>query len=176
MKLFIKRYIKKTARFLLTACLTLGTLSACGKGTPLLTAIDYELDADANQTSRGISVGDDAEAFLSAYGDYQILTSVDGGDYQALSAEEIPFTGNGVKTILPTFFIDGLAVDTDSFCKENEIEKSSLLTYLSSEDYLKKHTVVYHYLVFTWDNGVITQLASESMDYNADAAYYEEVE
>lgn len=165
--------MKKKAVFLVIGCLTLGIISACGKEEVLLTATDYELDADKNQTSRGVSVGDDSEAFLAAYGEYRILSSVDGGDYKLLAAEEIPFTSSSLQTILPTFFIDGLATDTDQFCKENEIDKSDLLTYLSSEDYLSAHTVVYHYLVFTWENGVITGISSESMDYNADAAYYD---
>ncbi len=164
--------MKKRVAFLVIGCLTLGILSACGKENALLTATDYELDADMDQTSRGVSVGDDSEAFLAAYGEYQILSSVDGGDYKLLAAEEIPFTSSSLQTILPTFFIDGLATDTDQFCKDNEIEKSDLLTYLSSEEYLSAHTVVYHYLVFTWENGVITEISSESMDYNADAAYY----
>ncbi|MBP3476101.1 MAG: hypothetical protein J6K48_07255 [Lachnospiraceae bacterium] len=166
--------MKKTPVLLLTGCLTLGMLSACGSETALLTATDYELDADTNQTSRGISVGDDSEAFLAAYGEYEILTSVDGSDYKLVADEEIPFTEDAVITILPTFFIDGLATDMDQFCKENEIEKNDLLSYLSSEEYLRAHTVVYHYLSFTWENGVIAGIASESMDYNADAAYYNE--
>ncbi len=164
--------MKKTAAILMIGCLSLGVLSACGSDTVLLTATDYELDADTNQTSRGISVGDNSEAFLAAYGEYEILTSVDGSDYKMLSTEEIPFSGSSVETILPTFFIDGLATDIDQFCKDNEIEKSNILTYLGSEEYLDAHTVVYHYLSFTWENGVITEINSESMDYNADAAYY----
>lgn len=164
--------MKKIAAILMISCLSFGMLSACGSDTVLLTATDYELDADTNQTSRGVSVGDDSEAFLAAYGEYEILTSVDGGDYKLLATEEIPFSGSSVKTILPTFFIDGLATDIDQFCKDNEIEKNDLLTYLSSEEYLNAHTVVYHYLSFTWENGVITEISSEYMDYNADAAYY----
>jgi hypothetical protein len=97
---------------------------------------------------------------------------VDDG-YQLLDTEEIPFDSDSLTTILPTFFIDGTAADTSLFCKENDIEKSDLLTFLTSEDYLSSHTVVYRYLVFTWEKGVITDIQSESMDYNADAAYYD---
>ena len=90
----------------------------------------------------------------------------------ASADEEIPFTDNTLITIVPTFFIDGLPVDTDRFCKENEIAKSDLLSFLTSEEYLSAHTVVYQYLRFTWTDGLITEISSEAMDYNADAAYY----
>ena len=153
-------------------CLMPGTLSACGRQTPLLTATDYEMEADSDRTSLGVSVGDDSEAFLSAYGEYEILSSINGDDYKLLSDEEIPFTDNTLITIVPTFFIDGLPVDTDRFCKENEIAKSDLLSFLTSEEYLSAHTVVYQYLRSTSTDGLITEISSEAMDYNADAAYY----
>ena len=164
--------MKKIALLFMIGCLMPGTLSACGRQTPLLTATDYEMEADSDRTSLGVSVGDDSEAFLTAYGEYEILSSINGDDYKLLSDEEIPFTDNTLITIVPTFFIDGLPVDTDRFCKENEIAKSDLLSFLTSEEYLSGHTVVYQYLRFTWTDGLITEISSEAMDYNADAAYY----
>ena len=164
--------MKKIALLFMIGCLMPGTLCACGRQTPLLTATDYEMEADSDRTSLGVSVGDDSKAFLSAYGEYEILSSINGDDYKLLSDEEIPFTDNTLITIVPTFFIDGLPVDTDRFCKENEIAKSDLLSFLTSEEYLSAHTVVYQYLRFTWTDGLITEISSEAMDYNADAAYY----
>lgn len=154
--------------------LTLGLLTACGESTPLLTATDYELDPDTRVTSREVTVGDNAEAFLAAYGNDKIFTSVDGGDYQVFAQDEIPFD-SAITLLLPTFFIDGAPTDLDQFCKENEIEKSELTATLSSDDFLQSHTVVYRYLLFTWENGAITDIRSEYMDYNEDAAYYKEM-
>ena len=93
-------------------------------------------------------------------------------DYQFLPVEEIPFD-TAASIILPTFFIDGLPVDMDQFCEDNEIEKADILSYLTDASYLAKHKVIYRYLVFTWKSGVITDIRSESMDYNQDASYYE---
>ncbi|MDE6388002.1 MAG: hypothetical protein K2L82_09375 [Lachnospiraceae bacterium] len=165
----MKKIVMLSAAFSLIAVL----LAGCGESTPLLTAVDYELDIETNETNKGVSVGDTPENFLAAYGEYKIFTSVDGQDYQVLPTEEIPFD-LAATTLLPTFFIDGLPVDTDAFCKENEIEKADLLNFLSSEDYLRSHTVVYYYLLFTWENGVITDIRSSYMDYNEDASYYKE--
>ncbi len=160
---------KIAACFILTFSLTL--LNACGKEKPLLTATDYDLDAETAQTIRGVKIGDGSDAFLAAYRDYDILSSMDGGSFQFLSAEEIPFDTSLI-TILPSFFVDGTAVEIDTFCEDNEIEKDALLSFLTDEAYLEHHAVVYQYLVFEWENGAITDIRSESMDYNKDASYY----
>ncbi len=161
---------KAAALFILTCSLAL-PLSACGEERPLLTATDYELDAETAQTIRGVKIGDGSDAFLAAYRDYDILSSVDGDSYQFLPAEEIPFD-KSLTTILPSFFVDGAAVEIDSFCENNGIEEDALLSFLTDEAYLDHHAVVYQYLVFEWENGAITDIRSESMDYNKDASYY----
>lgn len=166
--------MKKFTILLTTLCLALTLLTACGESDPLLTAADYELDPASKVTSRNVAVGDNAEAFLAAYGGYKIFTSVDGGDYQVISSEEIPFD-SAITLLLPTFFIDGAPTDLDQFCEENGIEKADLTATLSSDDFLQSHTVVYHYLLFTWENGAITDIRSEYMDYNEDAVYYKEM-
>ncbi|MDE7199087.1 MAG: hypothetical protein K2O15_09405 [Lachnospiraceae bacterium] len=154
-------------------CLALTlAVCACGEEKPLLSPTDYDLDAETAQTIRGVKIGDGADVFLAAYQDYDILSSISGGDYRFLPTEEIPFDAS-LTTILPSFFIDGAAIDIDSFCENNGIEKDGLLAFLTEEDYLEHHTVVYQYLVFEWENGVISDIRSESMDYNRDAAYYE---
>ena len=150
-------------------------LTACGKDTQLLTAADYELNQENNTTSKGIGIGDTPETFLDAYGDYDIETSIEYGPYQALHTDEIPFT-DSIRTILPTFFIDGAPVTIEQICTENEIERADLLSLLSSEEYLQNHTVIYNYMIFTWEDGFITDIHSEFMDYNEDASYSEDLE
>lgn len=162
-----------SAVFLSVTVLT--TFTACGKETPLLRAADYELNHEDNTTSKGIGIGDTPEAFLNAYGGYVIETSIENGSYQALKTEEIPFA-ESIKTILPTFFIDENAVTIEQICEENEVERTGLLALLSSDEYLQNHTVMYHYMIFTWENGIITDIHSEYMDFNEDASYYEELE
>ncbi len=162
--------MKKLIVPLASLILTLGLMAGCGKTTPLLAATDYELDPESKVTSREVSIGDNAETFLAAYGDYKIFTSIEGGEYQVFAPDEIPFDSS-VTLLLPTFFIDGLPTDLNQFCEENEIEKSGLTDTLTSDEFLKSHTVVYYYLLFTWENGAITDIRSEYMDYNEDAAY-----
>lgn len=167
--------MKKIKTILSAVLLSITALTACGKETPLLSAADYELNHENNTTSKGIGIGDTSEAFLSAYSDYVIETSIENGSYQALKTDEIPFT-ESIRTILPTFFIDENAVTIEQICEENEIERTELLTLLSSDEYLQNHTVIYHYMIFTWEDGMITDIHSEFLDFNEDASYYEELE
>lgn len=166
---------KFSSKLVFTVLLCTFLLTACGKETPLLTAADYELNQENNTTSKGIGIGDTPEAFLEAYGSYDIETSIEYGPYQALANDEIPFT-DSIRTILPTFFIDGTPVTIEQICTENNIEPAALLSLLSSEEYLQNHTVIYNYMIFTWEDGFITDIHSEFMDYNEDASYYEDLE
>lgn len=166
--------MKKKILTSITALLLAFSMTACGQDTPLLTALDYELDLENNTTYKGVAIGDTKETFLEAYGEYDIETCVNGGPYQSLPIEEIPFA-ESIQTILPTFIIDGNPVSIEQICEENEIERVDLLAFLSSDNYLNGHTVLYYYLVFTWENGVITDIHSEYMDYNKDSAYYEDL-
>lgn len=161
---------KKKAAILLTALIfSTWLFTGCGETTPLLGEDDYILDTRSDQTSLGIAPGSNSETFLEAYGAYRFFTSIDGGDYQMLASEEIPFDSS-VTILLPAFFIDGQPIDPDIFCEENEIEKSDLIEYLRSADFLNDHTAEYRYLTFTWDNGVITDIDSAYMNYNEDGA------
>lgn len=162
---------KKIIAALSLSLMLSGLAAGCGEEKPLLSPTDYDLDAETAQTIRGVKIGDNADAFLAAYKDYDILSN-EGDGYRFLSTEEIPFDEN-LTTILPSFFIDGAAIDIDSFCEDNEIEKNALLSYLTDEGYLEHHAVVYRYLIFDWENGKIKDIRSESMDYNKDAGYYE---
>ncbi len=163
---------KITASLILTFLLAL-LLCACGEEKPLmLSTTDYDLDAETSQTIRGVKIGDSPDSFLAAYRGCDILTSISGGDYLTLPVEDIPFDVT-LTTILPSFFVDGTALEIDSFCEENNIEKDGLLAFLTSPDYLSAHTVVYRYLVFTWEDGVITDIRSEAMDYNRDGSYFQ---
>ena len=167
--------LKTILSAVLLSITTLALMTACGKETPLLRVADYELNHEDNTTSKGVGIGDTPEAFLSAYGDYVMETSIENGPYQALKTDEIPFT-ESIRTILPTFFIDENAITIEQICEEYEIERTGLLALLSSDEYLQNHTVMYHYMIFTWEDGMITDIYSEYMDFNEDASYYEELE
>ncbi len=156
----------------------LGLPTACGRADAVpLTMGDYELNySDGIATSRGIHIGSTTEEFLDAYEDYDLEVSIGSGAYEAFDAKKtpVPFT-DSTQTILPAFFIDGTAATIEQICTENAIERSDLLSLLSSEEYLAEHEVEYYYMVFSWENGAVADIRTEYMDYNQDAAYYHEM-
>ena len=160
---------KNLTAFTAALMLACGLLAGCGDTEPALTADDYLLDAETCETSRGIALGATPDEFLSAYGDCDCFTSVDDGAYQMLPEDEIPFDGN-IRTLIPTFFVDGEPIDPADFCQENDIEESGLVGYLTSADCLSAHTAEYRYLTFTWEDGVVADIQSAYMNYNEEGA------
>lgn len=165
-----KKYINLDCFILLLTAM----LTACSKEQLLLDKADYELNIENNSTSKGIGIGDTAEDFLAVYGEYDVEISINGGDYQSIAAEEIPFD-EPIQIILPTFFIDDIPAAISQICDENEISRIDLLPLLSSDEYLNEHTVSYYYLIFDWHGGAITEISSDYIDFNEDAFYYEEI-
>lgn len=168
------RLLKKYINLVCFTVLLASMLTACSKKQPLLDKADYELNAENNATSKGIGIGDTAEDFLQAYGEYDIEISINGGNYQSVATKEIPFD-EPMQTILPTFIIDNVPVTLSQICEENEISLNDLLPLLSSNEYLNEHEVSYFYLIFDWKDGTITDIRSDYIDFNKDAFYYEEI-
>lgn len=160
----MKKILPLFALPLLLAALLVG----CGKEKLLPALAEFSMEENA-ATARGVKAGDGADAFLSAYGDYSVFVSIGGGDYRLLDPADIPFEAP-LRVLLPSFFVDGAAVEPANFCAENGIKKEELIRFLTDEAYLSAHEVSYRYLLFTWKEGKITDIRSDSMDYNKDAA------
>ena len=54
----------------------------------------------------------------------------------------------------------------EQICKEYDWEEASLHSNLSAPAYLREHDVVYRYLMFSWENGKITDIVSDELNYN----------
>lgn len=164
-----KKNKKKPTLFTAALALAIGLMTGCGDDAPALTADDYILDAETCRTSRGVAIGATPDDFFGAYADCDCFVSVDGGDYQPLSGGELP-AGSVVRTLVPTFFVDGEPIEPVSFCQENDIEESALIDYITSAEYLDAHTAEYRYLTFTWENGAVSDIQSAYMNYNEEGA------
>ena len=67
---------------------------------------------------------------------------------------------------LPAFFVDDKATDVENFKNKNNIT-SDLNSWLENNtEYLQKHKVTYKCLVFTFTNGVITNIQKSEKDFN----------
>lgn len=118
-------------------------------------------------TADGIQAGDGSKEFKAAYQDYEILVSLSPSEIpsQVMPIQRIPFDRE-ITTMIANFFINGTPMTPEDICQEEGIEADQLLGLLSSDEYLRKHEVLYRYLIFYWKDGVITHIASEELNYN----------
>ena len=56
--------------------------------------------------------------------------------------------------------------DLVDYCKEQNIQSDEIHDVLSSPDFLRKHDVIYRYLVFEWSDSEIVDIYSEELNYN----------
>lgn len=141
-------------------------LSGCEKKT-LDTAPAELFLMEGGETAAGVSVGDGPEEFIDAYSDYtiQVAYSDQTSGYLVMSIKEIPY-GERISAIIATLFVDGAPVSEEDICEENQIEPEELPDLISSSSYLRKHDVVYRFLDFRWEDGIIADISSSELNYN----------
>lgn len=122
---------------------------------------------NGTSTAAGIAPGASREDFIKAYKDYIIQVAYNDLDsnYLIMSIEDIPYEEN-ISAMVANFFIDGKPMSEAALCRENKVEQAQLYTLLSSPEYLRKHTVVYRYLRFHWDQGELLDIESDELNYN----------
>lgn len=154
----------KKLLYLLSFCLLF--LSGCEKkSADIAPAGLFEMDGEA--TSEGVRPGDGQEEFIRAYKGYTIQVAYSNLDsnYLVMSIDNIPYEDE-ISTMIANFFIDGKPVSEETLCTENDVEPSQLHSLLSSSAYLREHEVLYRYLRFSWEEGVIADIESDALNYN----------
>ena len=118
-------------------------------------------------TADGVQAGDGEKEFREAYAGREILVSSSGEDIpqEVMPIRKIPYN-NHIATMIANFFIDGRPMSPQDICEEEQIDSGDLFDLLSSEEYLRSHEVIYRYLIFYWEDGVIRRIASEELNYN----------
>ncbi len=142
-------------------------LTGCEKNT-VQTATAEIFTVTDGVTHDGVGVGDDKSAFTKAYGDYVIQVAYNDTDYSnytVMSMRKIPFERE-ISTLITGLFVDGDPVSEEELCEENQIEEEDLADLLISPAYLEAHDVIYRYLRFTWEEGIITDIDSTELNFN----------
>ncbi len=118
-------------------------------------------------TAAGVQAGDGEKEFREAYTGYEILVSSSGEDIpqEVMPIRRIPYNKK-IATMIANFFIDSQPMSPEDICEKEQIDSGDLFDLLSSEEYLRSHEVIYRYLVFYWEDGVIQRIASEELNYN----------
>ena len=168
-----KNAIKRT--LLVLSIISSFLLTACNEVVETMSSEDYVLSEDG-ATSKGIKVGDPLETFFEAYENHAMLISYGDEQYAVfhkndILTEEETFSTTTFSLLLPTFFIDDEACDTDLICETYQVTKENLLSFLNSEDFLKEHSVVYEFILFDFKDGVLSNILESSRDFNAELAY-----
>lgn len=153
-------------KLLFSAVFALFFLTGCEKITTAPAPLSL-FTLTGETTADGVRVGDGSKEFKAAYQDYEILVSLSPSEIpdEVMSMRRIPFDRK-ITTMIANFFIDGTPMTPEDICQEEGIDSDQLLDRLSSEEYLRKHEVLYCYLIFYWEGGVITHIASEELNYN----------
>lgn len=141
-------------------------LTGCEKNTVAPAPAElFVLSGDT--TAAGVSVGDGPEAFKEAYRDYEILVSESDSEipYEAVTAGRIPYK-NDIVTMIANFFINGKPMTTEQLCKKQAVSMDGLPALLSSTTFLREHEVIYRYLLFYWEDGKVSRIESEELNYN----------
>lgn len=157
---------------LLISSISTFLLSGCGQVIEAMTTADYVISEDGS-TSKGIKIGDSLEQFFEVYENYAMLVSYGDEQYSVfhkkdILSEEDTFTTTTFSLLLPTFFVDDAASDTDALCETYQVEKENLLSFLNSEDFLKEHSVVYEFILFDFQDGILQNILNSSRDFNAE--------
>ena len=153
-------------KLLVVCLLTMVAVTGCKSGASTLEAADFEV-TDDNTTSKGVKVGDDSESFKAAYKDYTIQVASISEGYKNVTMDEISFDDE-INTMISTFIIDGKAISNNDICDKYKIEKSQLLSLLTSASFLAEHTITYDTLEFYWSGGKITEIVPQSTDFNSE--------
>ncbi len=142
-------------------------LTGCEKNTSQIATADV-YNVTNGVTNDGVKVGDGKDAFKAAYNNYIIQvahTDTAYSSYTVTPMKKIPFD-EPISTLIATFFIDNQPLAEEEICSENDIEEEELLDLLSSPSYLQAHEVIYRYLRFNWEDGLITDIDSSELNYN----------
>jgi hypothetical protein len=132
-----------------------------------LTNEDYILND--NTTSKGISIGSSSNDFIQAYKDNDYLSIIywdsNSNAYQSIKMNDIDFSKQSF-ICLESMFVDDKAINIDSFKKKNKIEDNLDTWFTENTDYLKKHSVVYKCLIFSFQNEKVTDIQYYEKNYN----------
>lgn len=141
-------------------------LTGCDKNSIKIPPADLFL-LSGNTTSAGVRPGDTPDIFTEAYGDYSIQVAYNhaASNYITMSVRKIPFDED-ISTLIASFFIDNEPVSESMICDTYDVAPQKIHELISSSAFLRNHDVVYRYLRFIWEDGVIANIISSEINYN----------
>lgn len=136
--------------------------------TNTLNKEDYLLEN--NTTSKNISIGSTSEEFKKAYGNYviSIIYADDAinGDNVAdiIDINNVDFSKQS-RIGITTYFIDEKSYTIQQFVDKLGIKTNYYDWAEKNTEYLKNHTIEGKVLLFSFEDGVITNISSTDMNF-----------
>lgn len=164
---FKKNLIK--AASVLTAGMLALTIAGCSETTvpdSHSISIDFE-----GKTGAGIGKGSTYDEWIAAYTGCSIQKAGEDG-FEPYTAE-VPADEESAEAVdhdgiymISAFYVDDEPVPVSTLVSETGISADELNDHLAGSDYLKDHTVVYRYALFTIENDIVTSIDGDFLDYN----------
>ena len=135
--------------------------------TNTLNKEDYLLEN--NKTSKNISIGSTSEEFKKAYANYtiNIIYTEDeiNGDNVAdiIDINDVDFSKQS-RIGITTYFIDGKSYTLQQFVDKLGIKTNYYDWAKDNTEYLEKHTVEGKALLFSFEDGTVTNVSSTDMN------------
>lgn len=160
------KHISKQLSVILISTILAFTIIGCGDEL-VINEEDFILLSDSTNT--GITVGSSFEDFANAYSKYPTQLLDSNGEWKPFeypAQENYVSTKNDCSLMISTFCIDGVPTSTQVLMEQTGLDAVALNDYLASPEYLSSHKVVFRYIVFVFDDGIISALDDNYLDYN----------
>lgn len=160
---------KKIVNFLLSVVVISSLLCGCAT-EEVFTPSEDNFVVNSDNSISGLTVGSSFTDFCNVYNSYplQILNADNTlATFVIPDFEKEPEATNPSTTLMAScFIVDGQAVMTEELINQTGQTADTLNAYLTSAEYLGKHSVLFRYVIFTFADGIITEIESDVLDYN----------
>ena len=154
-------------------------LTACGEEW-VPSVSDFQVKDGV--ASSGITEGSTFSEFAESYRDFPLqiaeISETDEGTVQVFNPytlpkeDEMPEATQLNMTLMTSyFFVDNKPRSTESLMEETGMESLSLIEHLRSDEYLAEHKVVFRYIFFEFENGIVTSVSGDYFDYNNELTF-----
>lgn len=141
--------------------------TGCSGSDPELTNDDYIL-SNENITSKGITIGSSSSDFIKAY-DGCIVNVLYAGENnnvaKTINIKNIDYTKQS-HIALPMFFIDDKPINVKDFNEKYKVNNDINSWLDDNNSFLQEHTLIYKCLIFTFEDGNITNIQLSEKNYN----------
>ncbi|MCR5595715.1 MAG: hypothetical protein K6G12_07700 [Lachnospiraceae bacterium] len=123
-------------------------------------------ETGSSENAAGSEAGSSETAAGSETGSSETAAGSETGSSETATEGDLTPSPHDGAYFVAAFYVDDEPTSVEELCSSTGKDASELADYLSSNEYLAEHTVIYRYVIFTVENDVITAIKSDYLDYN----------